>query len=223
MKEKMFFSVDPVVFTLSKDNLLVLLIEQAVEPFKGQYRLPGGLIDIEKSGDLDGAAAATLLEKTGIQARFFEQLKTYGGITRDPRGWTVSTAYMGVINYENVKTENMAPNAQWMAVDEALTHDLAFDHSIILKDAVARLKNKVNYSLLPAKFLPEEFTMSALQKIYEQILGEKLDKSSFIKKIREADAIEEVEGKYQEGNFRPAQIWRLKNLHHFDKNMRPRM
>ncbi len=218
MKEKIYFSVDPVVFTLSPDNKLkVLLIKQQAQPFEGKLRFPGGLIDTAKQDALDQAAHDILLDKTSVSTNFFEQLKTYGGLNRDPRGWTVATAYIGVVNHSSIE-ENA--NNVWLDVSEAINKKLAFDHNTILIDAVQRLKSKVNYSLLPVHFLPEEFTMSSLQKIYESILEEKIDKSSFLKKIKDVDAVEPINGKFLNGDFRPAQLWRVKKMHNFNRNLK---
>lgn len=214
MKEKIFFSIDPVLFTLDENNdLKVLLIEQTQEPFANMMRLPGGVIDLEEHSSIDQAAYDILSSKTSLQASYFEQLKTYGNNSRDPRGWTVSTSYIGI-------TDNYDSTMGWVSVKDIGSMDLAFDHKQIIIDAVDRLKNKVNYSLIPAHFLGQEFTMSELKKVYEAILEEKIDKSSFIKKMRETNAIEPIEGKFVTGDFRPAQVWRIKQMHHFNRNLK---
>lgn len=217
MKDKLFFSVDPVLFALDPQNKLkVLLITQEEEPFRGKLRLPGGLIDLDKHNNIEQAAYDILREKTDITASYFEQLKTYGSATRDPRGWTVATSYIGI-------TDSCDNSNQWISVDDIAQHDLAFDHHEIVADAVQRLKNKVNYSLVPVHFLGEEFTLSELKRVYEVILGEDIDKSSFNKKIKETGAIEEIEGKFITGNQRPAQVWRVKKMHHFNRNLKNKM
>lgn len=214
MKEKIFFSIDPVLFTLDEDkDLKVLLIEQQQEPFAKMMRLPGGVIDLTEHTNIDQAAYDILSSKTSTQASYFEQLKTYGNNTRDPRGWTVSTSYIGI-------TDQYDKTMGWVSVKDIDSMELAFDHKQIIIDAVDRLKNKVNYSLIPAHFLGQEFTMSELKKVYEVILQEKIDKSSFIKKIRETNAIEPIEGKFVTGDFRPAQVWRIKQMHHFNRNLK---
>lgn len=217
MKDKLFFSVDPVLFALDKeDGLKVLLIIQKEEPFKGMLRLPGGLIDLEKHDNIEQAAYDILKDKTNITASYFEQLKTYGSASRDPRGWTVATSYIGI-------TDNYDKSHNWVSINDLPAKNLAFDHSEIISDAVERLKNKVNYSLVPAHFLGEEFTLSELKNVYEVILGEALDKSSFNKKIKETGAIEEIEGKFITGNQRPAQLWRVKKMHHFNRNLKSKI
>lgn len=220
MKEKIFCSVDPVVFTLAQTQLKVLLIEQKQQPYLNMMRLPGAVIDTSDTQSLEDAATRALKEKAGVTVNYFEQLKSYGSASRDPRGWSISCAYIGVINSEQISEHK---NSHWISVKELKKMKLAFDHREIVDDALLRLKSKVNYSILPAHFLPEEFTMSELQGIYEDILEEKLDKSSFIRKIRESDAIEAIDGAVRSGSFRPAQLWRVKKMHNFNRNLRPKI
>lgn len=211
MKEKIFVSTDPVIFSLQKDELYVLL-----QKHKNLYRLPGGLIDTEREINLDNSAYNNLYDKTSLSSDYFEQLKTYGGQNRDSRSnWTISVAYIGIVN----NPEN-AINSIWIKESELNQLTFDFDHQNIINDALKRLKDKVNYSILPAYFLPKEFTMRELKNIYEIILNEKIDKSSFIKKINDTNSIEAIEGQMRTGNFRPAQLYRIKKLTNFNKNLK---
>ncbi len=220
---KLFNSIDPVILTLIDGKLHVLLIERPNkenEPFPNYLSLPGGEL-LEEDYDLEASINRILKAKTGIEVNYVEQLQTFGNKNRDPRSWTVSISYIAIINHEKV-TLNETNKAKWVSVSEAKKMHLAFDHNEILNIAIQRVNNKVNYSSLPIHFLPEEFTFPELQKVYEEILGETLDKSSFRSKITDADFIEVIpDKKIKIGAFRPAQLYKIKNqIHNFDSNFK---
>lgn len=230
MKQKIFVSTDPILYSLQEEQLYILFLKNKKT---NELRLPGGLIDPNRENDLQDAAKNNLLEKTGIESSYFEQLKTYGSSNRDNRGmrdennpWTISVAYMAITaEPEKILKQSKDLNYDliWIKENELSQYNYMFDHKDIVIDATNRLKNKVNYSILPAYFLKEEFTFSQLKSIYEIILNEKLDKSSFIKKIEETNSIEKIDGKFLHGAFRPAQLWRIKKLTNFNKNLKSKM
>lgn len=217
-------SIDPVVFALIDNQPHVLLRkrDESSQAFPDVYALPGGLMYPHEDKDLTAAADRVLRKKTGLQSFYFEQLGALGPHI-DPRGPTLVIAYMAVMALDS-QTKPLDPRSKWFPVDKALKMKLPFEHNSTLKMAVERLRNKVNYSSLPAHLLGEEFTLPQLQKAYESVLGFDLDKSAFRKKMAEADFIEEVVGKRITGAaFRPAQVYRLKastGLHHFAANLR---
>jgi 8-oxo-dGTP diphosphatase len=206
-------TVDVVLFTLKPNGLHVLLIPRPSsksEPFPGLLALPGGFVHAQEDRNLDDTARRVLAQKAGVSERIYlEQLQTFSGMTRDPRGWSISQAYCALVPSD--LAEHTSPLSKWVSVDEALGVGLAFDHAQILQKALERVRNKTNYSLLPAYFLPDLFTLGELQKVYEVVLGSPLDKSSFRKKIDSLDAFSSVEGERREGRQRPAQLYRLKS------------
>ena len=207
-------SVDLVIFTVKDQELQVLLVKRGDHPYKGQWCLPGGFIDVRNDVDLDGAALRKLKEKTGVEAPYLEQLQGFGGRDRDPRGWSTTFAYFSLISSDQLTLSHggNADAVRWCPVDNAdeALPKLAFDHADILDIAVQRLRNKVEYTSLPAHLLPEEFTLSELQKMYQVLLGRLLDKSAFRKRIREGDFLEELPGKWRLGSNRPAQLYGLR-------------
>ena len=178
-------TVDCVVFAVDNEDLKVMLIERGEEPFKGQWALPGGFVKIDE--DLDTAARRELEEETGLKGIFLEQLYTYGAVKRDPRERVISVAYMALVNLEghDVKASTDAVNAAWFSLDEL--PDLAFDHELIIEQAQERLEGKVRYQPIGFELLPELFTLTELQTLYEIILGRELDKRNFRKKIQKMD------------------------------------
>jgi 8-oxo-dGTP diphosphatase len=209
-------TVDVVIFSVISDALHVLLIERGDEPgepYPRTWSLPGGIIDVDLDRDLEGCAIRKLKEKTGVKSPYLEQLGSWGDATRDPRGWSSTHAYVALVSSESVvlrKGANAADVRWFPIVDGAVKPRLAFDHAKILQAAIARLRNKVEYTSLPAHLLPEEFTLSDLQRMYEVVLGRRIEKSAFRTRVLSSDLVEAVP-RMREGPNRPAQIYRLKN------------
>ncbi len=206
-------SVDLAIFALTQDGLEVLLTKRGAEPFVGSWALPGGWIHVDEDRDLETAAQRVLTDKTGVATPYFEQVGVFGNTTRDPRGWSLSVTYMALITQNAViptQGGNVTDVAWHSISDEATMASLAFDHTAILKAAVTRLRNKVEYTTLPVHLLPEAFTLSELQTVYERLLGRVLDKSAFRKRMAEVDFIEPLAGKMRRGSNRPAQLYQLK-------------
>lgn len=200
-------TVDCVVFGWDEDELRLLLVRRGRPPFEGAWALPGGFVRADE--DLPGAARRELREETGLERVFLEQLFTFGDPGRDPRGWIVTVAY-----YALVRSTGLAPraatdarDARWFAVD-ALP-ELAFDHADIVRLALGRLRSKVRYAPLGFELLPREFTLGELQRLYESVLGERLDKRNFRRKVLGLGLLEDT-GKRQEGvAHRAARLYRF--------------
>lgn len=217
-------TVDAVILTLKDNKLHILLTEREKEPFKGMLSLPGGWIFTNEDLDLDDAISRVLFQKTGVTSPYFEQLVTRGSVTRDPRHWSISTSYISLMPWDTVKNAEAGRNVsdvKWTPVDELEGIELAFDHFEIVKTALERLRNKVNYSTLPVYLLPEKFTKTQLQNVYESVLSAPLDKSAFRKKLNELDFLEET-GEMQTGSHRPAMLYKLKpdSLICFTRNLK---
>jgi 8-oxo-dGTP diphosphatase len=219
MENKMIVTVDVVLLTLDlkselKDGLRVGLMKRPNAPYRGMLALPGGYVHADEDADAKAAAERVLATKIGVQAPYLEQLATFSGPTRDPRGWSVSVCYYALVPPGMM--EKWEP-AHLVRADKLPA--LAFDHAELIAAAVARLRSKSSYSALPAYLLPEAFTLAELQRIYERILGTSLDKSSFRRKLRDLDFLEEVPGGFQGGHRRPAQLYRLKEMALFDRTI----
>lgn len=212
-------TVDPVIFTIKDDKLHILIIRRTNEPFINQLALPGGFVYAGSTDgtasvdqDLDSAVRRVLFEKTGIDSPYFEQLHSFGSLTRDSRKWSISVSYVSLMDWEQVKQAQAGMHTKeviWLPVDEVENTDFAFDHKDIINLALERLRNKVNYSSLPVHFLPETFTITQLQSVYEKILGKDIDKSAFRKKLKEMDFLERTEEKLT-GIHRPAVLYKFK-------------
>lgn len=209
-----FTTVDVVIFTVADDALQVLLVQRPTagsEPFPGLWALPGGFVDVRQDADLLACARRKLLDKTGVDSPYLEQLGSWGGAARDPRGWSATHVYFALIPGHDLilaKGANAA-DVSWFAVDELLRAPaLAFDHGEILRAAVERLRGKVEYTSLPAFLLPEPFTLPQLQQAYEVVLGRPVDKSGFRTRMMAAGFLVEA-GQVEGTSRRPAMGYRL--------------
>jgi 8-oxo-dGTP diphosphatase len=200
-------TVDVVIFTILEDDLKVLLIKRKFPPFKGMWAIPGGFVHRDES--LDEAAKRELQEETNVSDVYLEQLYTFGDPDRDPRIRVVTVAYFALIDSEklNPQAASDAEAVQWFSMYKL--PELAFDHKKILDYALERLRNKLNYTTVGFQLLPEKFTLTELQKVYEVILSKNLDKRNFRKKILSMGILKECEGerKIYKGYHRPAQLY----------------
>ena len=209
------FTVDMAIFSVAKGQLQVLMIQRSNFPEKGKWALPGGFVDLKTDPDLMATAHRKLLEKTGIQSPYLEQVETIGNQHRDPRGWSITALYFALIDFEKfaIQATGTAEYSQWLSIAQALQLDLAFDHKQLLQLAFERLCNKTRYTTLPVSLMPEVFTLTELQNIYEIILGHSLEKKSFRRRMQEAGAVEET-GQQKIVGKRPAQLFRYALEHY---------
>lgn len=199
-------TVDCVIFGWDGTrDLKVLLIRRGNEPFKGQWAFPGGFTEPDE--DLETSALRELEEETGVKDVFIEQLFTFGDPGRDPRGRVVSVAYFALVNLNEhrVTAADDADDAQWFSINEL--PELAFDHKKITEKALLRLRGKLRYQPIGFELLPEEFTLSELQMLYETILGvQKINKRNFRTRILKMDVLTEV-GMQENVPHRPAKLY----------------
>lgn len=202
-----FVTVDVAIFTLRSNELQVLLVRRKNPPFEGMWAIPGGFVNIDES--LDAAARRELEEETGLGEVYLEQLYTFGEVGRDPRGRVITVAYFALLlaAAPALRAGSDASEARWWSVHNL--PPLAFDHAEILACALQRLRHKLWYTAVASELLPETFTLSELQAAYEAILGEKLDRRDFRRKILAGRMIEAT-GAYRSGTGRPAKLYRFR-------------
>ena len=138
MRQEIAITVDTVILKDLLSSARILLIKRKNDPFKNSWALPGGFL--EETENLKEGAKRELLEETGVEVEVLNQLKTYGDLNRDPRGRTISIAFVGKLNKEvKIKAGDDAKEADWFNLDEL--PELAFDHSKIIEDAKKYLQD----------------------------------------------------------------------------------
>lgn len=200
-------TVDTVIFGLDveENELQILLIERGIEPFKGKWAIPGGFVIPGES--IDDAARRELEEECGVRNIFLEQLYTFGKPDRDPREHVVTVSYYALVNMNehNLQAGTDAKAAAWFSI-----HDipkLAFDHDKIVKTALERLRGKIRYHPLGFELLPKKFTLTQLQKLYEIVLEQPLDKRNFRKKVLSLGILTDLEEIQTNVSHRAARLY----------------
>jgi ADP-ribose pyrophosphatase YjhB (NUDIX family) len=178
--DKHYVAIDSIIFGFDDDKLKLLLIKRKFEPCKGCWSLMGGFVGKEES--LDDAAVRILEELTGLTDIYLEQLYAYGEVDRDLDARVISVAYYALININHYDEETgRRHGAHWVPIEDVPR--LIFDHNIMVDKAMRRLRRKTIIQPIGFELLPEKFTLPQLQRLYEAIHQETLDKRNFRKKI----------------------------------------
>jgi 8-oxo-dGTP diphosphatase len=198
-------TVDIVLCTVIQNRLKVLLIQRKQPPFEHMWAIPGGFIHVGET--LEQAASRRLFEETNVNSIYLEQLGSFGEPNRDPRARVITVAYYALVSAEklNVQAHANAEDVGWFSVTEL--PELAFDHAEIVEKALAKLKRHLESSSVAFQLLPDKFTLTELQRVYELILGKQLDKRNFRKKILASDILKDTGETKMEGYHRPAQLY----------------
>ena len=206
--QKISVAVDVLLFTIEDDKLKIVLVKRKEKPFKGSFALPG--VALRESETLKEAAERSVRERTGLKNIFLEQLYTFGELERDPRSRTVSVTYYALTDPGKLDASGADDGVSLISVDEILKGDpeLAFDHREIIEYGRNRLGGKVNYSDIAFEFVPKEFTLPQLQRVYEILLGENLYKANFRKMI--SPLVEETGNMLTGMAHRPSKLYRRK-------------
>lgn len=180
---------DCVIFGFDGLAIKVLLIQRGIEPYKDKWAFPGGFMQIDET--VEECAKRELEEETGLKASSVEQFYTFTDVNRDPRERVITVAHYALVHLSDVKGGDDAMSAKWFAMNEIPS--LAFDHDRILRMAVNRLKERICFEPIGFELLPEIFTMSALQNLYEAILEMKFDRRNFYNKMLKLGILSEAE------------------------------
>jgi 8-oxo-dGTP diphosphatase len=207
-------TVDVPLFTLQGGRLCVALQHRDRPPHEGRLAILGGFVHPDEDADARETALRILRQKADLADTYIEQLMTFSGRARDPRGWSASIAYYALVPPARLTAGR---GLAVLPVEEA--RGLPFDHDAIVAKGAERLRNKATYSSLPAFLLPPQFTLPQLKQVYESVMGTKLNDSAFRRKIDELRMLEPVEGAFDRESARPAQLYRLRQtgLREFDR------
>ena len=203
---KVWVSVDCIIFGFDEGKLKVLIGRRQMDPGRGEWSLYGGFVAADES--IDDAAARTLSELTGLRKLYMRQVGAFGTVDRDPGERVISIAYYALINVkdydERLRKEH---SVEWMNVNEL--PKLYSDHNEMVRKALKLIRQKLRTEPVGFRLLPDLFTLTQLQKLYEAVNGEELDKRNFSKRIKEMDFIEKTELIDKTGSKRGASLYRF--------------
>lgn len=203
---KFYVSVDCIIFGFDEGELKLLLLKRNFEPAMGKWSLMGGFVQEDES--VDAAAKRVLAELTGLENVYMEQVGTFGDLERDPGERVISVAYYALVNVNEYDRELVQQhNAHWTKIDEL--PQLIFDHPIMISKARELMKHKASNIPIGFNLLPELFTLTQLQNLYEAIYGEPMDKRNFRKRVAEMDFIEKTDLIDKSGSRRGAYLYKF--------------
>ncbi len=198
-------TADSVVFGYADGELKVALIERKMDPFKGMWAIPGGFMEGDETAE--ETALRELKEETGLDEIFLEQFHVFSSHGRDPRGRTITVAFFALIDSDKVRliASEDAAEAEWWSAYRI--PKLAFGQSEIYTKALQALRNAMKTRPLAFELLPKAFTLTQLQKLYEQVFDVKIDKRNFRRKVAKMEFVCPT-GKKQGEKHRPAMLYR---------------
>lgn len=203
---KFYVSVDCIIFGFDKGELKLLLLKRNFEPAMGEWSLMGGFVQEKES--IDDAAKRVLSELTGLNDVYMQQVGAFGRIDRDPGERVISVAYYALINVNEYDRELVQQhNAHWIKIDQL--PELIFDHPEMIAKARELMKHQASDHPIGFNLLPELFTLTQLQNLYEAIYGEPIDKRNFRKRVATMDFIEKTEHIDKTGSKRGAFLYKF--------------
>ncbi len=216
--QKVFVSVDCIIFGFDDNKLKILIGKRAMDPGRGEWSLYGGFVRGDES--LDDAADRTLYELTGMRNIYMRQVGAFGNLDRDPGERVVSVAYYALINVKDYDEKlRLQHGVEWMSVESL--PKLYSDHNEMVRKARKLMQQKMKHNPVGFELLPDLFTLTQLQRLYEAVNGEEIDKRNFRKRIKEMDFIEKTELIDKKSSKRGAALYRFnKKAYEEDPNFK---
>lgn len=202
-------AVSTVIFALRPDHsgtaeLSIPVVRRTREPFAGRWALPGGEADADEA--LAATAARKLSETTGLRPAYLEQLYAFGDLDRSPTGRVVSVVYWALVRPDLAATAIDDDNVRWFPADDL--PELAFDHNLIVRYALWRLRTKMEYSRIAHALLGETFTLAELRRVHEVVLERRLDPANFRRQIEASGVLVDTGSTVPGGRHRPPRLYR---------------
>ena len=215
---KVWLSVDCIIFGFDEGKLKILIGRRQMDPGRGEWSLYGGFVNADES--VDDAATRTLYELTGLRNLFMRQVGAFGNVDRDPGERVVSIAYYALINVKDYDDAlRVQHGLEWMDINAV--PQLYSDHNEMVAKARKMMRQKLATEPVGFRLLPSLFTLTQLQKLYEAVNGEELDKRNFRKRIKEMDYIEKTELIDKSYSKRGAYLYRFNNrVYEHDPNFK---
>jgi len=216
--QKVFVSVDCIIFGFDDNKLKILIGKRAMDPGRGEWSLYGGFVRGDES--LDDAADRTLYELTGLRNIYMRQVGAFGSLDRDPGERVVSVAYYALINVKDYDERlRQQHGVEWMSVESL--PQLYSDHNEMVRRARKLMQQKMKNNPVGFELLPDLFTLTQLQRLYEAVNGEEIDKRNFRKRIKEMDFIQKTELIDKKSSKRGAALYRFnKKVYEEDPNFK---
>ncbi|MBR1547972.1 MAG: NUDIX hydrolase [Prevotella sp.] len=216
--QKVFLSVDCIIFGFDDNKLKILIGRRNMDPGRGEWSLYGGFVRNDES--LDAAASRTLLSLTGLQQVYMRQVGAFGNLDRDPGERVVSIAYYALINVRDYDDElRRQHGVEWVNIDDI--PQLYSDHNQMVAKARRLMQQKMKTEPVGFELLPELFTLTQLQRLYEAVNGEEIDKRNFRKRVKEMDFIEKTSLIDKKSSKRGAALFRFnRNAYNEDPSFR---
>ena len=203
---KVWLSVDCIIFGFDEGKLKILIGKRQMDPGRGEWSLYGGFVDGNES--VDDAATRTLYELSGLRNLYMRQVGAFGNVDRDPGERVVSIAYYALINVKDYDDALRKDHGvEWIDINEI--PQLYSDHNEMVRKARKMMQQKLAHEPVGFRLLPSLFTLTQLQKLYEAVNGEELDKRNFRKRIKDMDFIEKTELIDKTGSKRGAYLYRF--------------
>ena len=199
-------AVDCMIFSVIEGHLHILLVERDFEPEKGKWSLIGGFVTENES--VDNAAQRVLRQLTGIDNAFIRQVGAFGEVHRDPGARVVSVAYYALLNLHDINSLQGSGKVEWVDMDKL--PQLVFDHPDMIRRALSDMREKILTEALAFNLLPPLFTLTQLQTLVESVMGRKLDKRNFRKRVLELSGLEVTDRIDKENSKRGARLYRYK-------------
>jgi len=197
-------SVDCVIFGYDDSILKVLLMESDIPQYKGKLSLVGTLLQADQT--LREAAQKVLLDSTGLHDMYLEQVEAFSALDRHPFGRVLTIAYYSlIIISQNDIQDNTGAQLRWVPVSEL--SEMAFDHKDIIDICHSILKKKLRESPIGFNLLPQKFSIQQLQDLYEAVLGIKLDKRNFRRKLNTLNVLIDLNEMQGSVSHRPAKLY----------------
>ena len=215
---KVWLSVDCIIFGFDEGKLKILIGRRQMDPGRGEWSLYGGFVRSDES--INDAANRVLYDLTGLRNLYMRQVGAFGSVDRDPGERVISIAYYALINVKDYEDElRREHGVEWVNIDEI--PELYSDHNEMIRKARKLMRQKISSEPIGFRLLPSLFTLSQLQKLYEAVHGEDLDKRNFRKRIKEMDFIEKTGLIDKTGSKRGAYLYRFnKRTYNQDPNFK---
>lgn len=203
-QDRLHLSVDCIVFGLYEGNLKLLIIKRDFDPHKGEWSLMGGFVHYDES--IDHAAQRVLKNLTGLDGIYMQQVNTFGEVNRDPGERVVSVAYCALLNLDEIDNDTLQEyNAKWVDYND-IPH-LCMDHDAMVEHAIRKIRHKMRTEPVAFRLLPQRFTLTQLQNLYETLLDTKIDKRNFRRRALENHSIVSTDYIDKENSRRGARLY----------------